>query len=446
MINNICLIDDQIPLSEDETVDEKKRMNASNLLVLLKDNINWSEPPLKELLSTLLSDENRWNVSAFSRPDFYLNCMEQENYKADFIIFDWDYNLGETPTDEFLKQIVESSFSIIIIFTASDKEETVREIIEKDFSLYKNRIELILKSDTNSSDKLIAKAKQLYEQNFAFKYSSKLRNATLSSLESILVELGKPNIDELILMFGDAKEGQCYLNTKDFTEIIVEKLRNELVSKKFGDNIISVNQGKAAKLNPDVTEKLWSYRMYYYPSDNIVRQGDIIKKRMSDEENLYLIVSSDCHMKEFWKKNTGYITFVPLHKISKVNSSLIRKLNYSSSNLQNLKPTSIVNISNINGPTIIPFLKTQDEISHYFIFPKSISSTYVELPERALPKKQLTYDELTDFDGEKRVCVSEPFKTPLIEHVLYSLTGYGAPDYPNLLQNHLNNIIKGILE
>lgn len=447
MPHNICLIDDQIPLDPKEIIDDTKRYNSSNLRLLLNENINWDEPPVKKLLANLLADDNLWNVSAFKNPAFYIKCMEQENYKADIIIFDWDYGKGELSSEEFLKRIVESNFSIITIFTASDKKEDVEQIIENDFKDYKNRIDLIIKSEQDSVNKLVNKAKHLYENNFAFKYSRELRNHTLSSLESILVELGKPEIKDVVLMFGESINGECFLNTNDLTEIIIEKIRNVLVSKKFGEAIPSVNQGQANDLDNKLTTQLWSYRLYYSPNDNIIRQGDIIHKKDSDLNTRYIVLSSDCHLKSFWKKNAGYITIAPIHKVSKNNKKLIEKLNMivPEKNRKNIYPTSLVNTRSLDGPTIIPFIPVNNSFENYIVFPKGIFSVSLSLPEGVKSETQLTFEHMPEWD-QNRKSISEPFKTPLIEHILYNITSYGAPDYPKSLNNELKENLMSIFE
>jgi hypothetical protein len=53
---------------------------------------------------------------------------------------------------------------------------------------------------------------------------------------------------------------------------------------------------------------------------------------------------------------------------------------------------------------------------------------------------------MQDYEKENRISISEPFITPLVEHILYNVSGYGVPDYPNQLSNELETNLKGLFE
>ena len=251
MAYNICLIDDQIPLGEDSFfIDDKKRLNSSNIELLIKGNdkdgnlIEWSEVQLKTLLTKLLDDNSNWTVSAFKHPNIYLQAVEDENYLPDFVIFDWDYGTTSEESELLLMDILEKSFAVITIYTASDKEVSVREIIKEDFKEFNNRISLIIKSENDSTDKLIEYAQIQFNENFSFKNEN----------------------------------GKLKFEAKELSEMIVEKLKNILVSKKFGSVLEELPQDYKLKSDLNLAKEMWSYRLYYRPQDDIVRKGDIIKK------------------------------------------------------------------------------------------------------------------------------------------------------------------------
>lgn len=453
---SICVVDDQIPLGKGAFVDVGKRICATTLQMLINEKeTEWSEPVLKELVENLITDAKNWNVSAFMSPEILIKSMEEEYYLPEFIIYDWDYGKTSEHSEELLKSILETSFSIVSVYTLSDKKDSVQTIIDTDLTLYKNRIILRIKSDPNSPSLLLEIIKEYDKTNFAFKFSKELRKHTHNTLESILIEFGKPAIDDITWLFGDEDESnKKKLNVKDLSEIIVEKLRNVLISNNFGSELATVASSYTPKSSSDLVKKMWSYRLYYRPQDNIVRKGDIIKKKGSNEETLFLVISSDCHLKYFWRKNFGFISLIPLHKIDKTNKVLLEKLDLykSKSDLKskNITPSSLTNISSLaEGLTIIPFIPIGDKYIDFLLFPKELSSQNVLVPADKKENKrnlQLKYEYFTEYEQNSRVTVSEPFVIPLVEHILYNISGYGVPDYPSSLQKEIAENFKGIFE
>ena len=456
MSHSICLIDDSIPLgNENLFIDDTGRLNSSNIELLLnQEDVEWEEA-VKALLLKLIKDKKSWNVSAFRNPNIYLNNFDKELYLPDFIIFDWDYGKIAGSTEELLKEIIEKSFTLISIYTRSDEKESVERIIEDGFKDYRNRINLIIKSEENSPQKLIDWAKKLVDNNFAFKFSKELRDHNQSSLENILIEFAKPSINDLVWIFGEDNEiEQRSLQTKDLCLMVVEKLRDELLSKNFASDLPYVDKTYNPDSNIDLVKKMWSYRLYYKPTDNIVRKGDIIRRKNQDDKTLYLVISSDCHLKYFWQKNFGYLSIVPIYRICKENSELKNKLELYKKKTdlkkKNITPSSLTNLSNfIQGPTIIPCIPLQSGLFDYMLFPKEITNINVPVPDSKQESKRdiaLIYDFMQDYEKENRISISEPFITPLVEHILYNVSGYGVPDYPNQLSNELETNLKGLFE
>ncbi len=452
MAHSICLIDDSIPLGDAKLfIDDTGRLNSSNIELLLNEEEDKWEEPVKELLENLINDKDSWSVSAFRNPDIYLNNFDKESYLPDFIIFDWDYGKMSAPTEELLKEILQKSFTLVAIYTRSDEKETVERIIKEEFNDYNNRINLIIKSEKNSPKKLIEWAEALSKNNFAYKFSKELRIYNRESMENLLVEFGKPDIKDFIWLFGseDKESNKILLNAKDVSEMIVDKLRAELISKNFGDELPIIDANYTPTCSEEIVKKMWSLRLYYKPNDGLVRKGDIVD--YEGKENIkYLVVSSDCHLKTFWKKNFGHLTVIPIYKVCKENKELVRKLKLAASEgeIKKMRATSLVNVSSsIEGPTILPCIPIGDSFYDYILFPKEISSIEVALPEekkgnpRIVP---LDYSHLTVVRGVDRISISEPFITPLVEHILYNISGYGVQDFPKGLQNSTTKNISEI--
>jgi hypothetical protein len=463
--HSICIIDDFIiEVARENKFDEKLPMNSLWLNKMLENKSHWAtEIPLYNLLKKLLDEkiDNKkvWDVTAFTNPNLYLKSIDNELFRSEVIVLDWDFAGGED-TEIALLEIVNKSHSLVYIYSGAGMENEIMQVINgKDFKYFKNRLNYYnkdndLKDKTNSPTKVIQDLKKSYKENFSFKFGNELRINTLNSLEEILIELGKISINDVIWLLGEEEiaSQSRELSTNDLVAIIVEKLRNDLITKKFGSNLPKIDKNKAPKPSEEIVKKLLAYRLYFKPEDSWVRKGDIIEKK-GEKDVLYLVISSDCHLKRFWKKNMGTLPLVRLFKIDKSNKELKRKLEYFNafSKIKSaIKITSITNMNGIDGPVILPLIETKSgEYIDYMLFPKEVISLDVKIPQNKEQNKRniaLMYDYLTDFNFKGRISVSEPFLTPLIQHILNNISGYGAPDYPSELQNIIQNNFKNMLE
>src|SRR3989337_1436367 len=133
---SICVVDDQIPLGKGAFVDAGNRISTTTLQMLINEKeTKWSEPVLKELVENLITDAKNWNVSAFMSPEILIKSMEEELYLPEFIIYDWDYGKTSEHSEELLKSILETSFSIVSVYTLSEKKDSVQTIINTDLAL-----------------------------------------------------------------------------------------------------------------------------------------------------------------------------------------------------------------------------------------------------------------------------------------------------------------------
>jgi hypothetical protein len=98
--------------------------------------------------------------------------------------------------------------------------------------------------------------------------------------------------------------------------------------------------------------------------------------------------------------------------------------------------------------TIVPFIPSNYKYYDYFLFPKDIHCYDISFPSGTgnSENTSLLYNHLKEFTGLDRVTISEPFITPLIEHILYNISGFGVPDYPKNLQDDILNNFQGIFK
>ena len=479
----ICVIDDSIPVTGEIDVDDTVGLNISTLNLLLEKN-EWTEEPVKNLVEDLSSDSANWNVLAFRQPNIYLQYSKKYNYRPDMIIFDWEYAGFTDDITQKLLEVVQNSFSLVYVYTHVDTEGKVTEEISKsifnDFS--GKRLFLISKGSENSPKRLLEDAQRAYGNNFAFRFGRTLRLSTGEAIEDILVRLGKGNMDFVLALLND--EATQETDIKQFVSQqvgaflsgngdLLEELKTKgLVEDKNAQALIELIRGRIeshiSSLNfefPEVegqteggdsfSKEFWSNRLYYKPSDNIVRKADIVF--CSEDQQYYLVISADCDLNRLWSKNFGYINMVPAFNMSTAKDEIIGLLTITKDQdkaqevFTNFHQGSVTGLMNqmVEGPIVLPFLGHQGNHQYLMLFPKGIKSFQViptgfqELEANIRKNKAITYDEWDNF--ERVSTIFEPFASAIIQHCLKSISGYGTPDYPKIIKSLMKADIAGFI-
>lgn len=478
---SLCIIDDGfMEPAKTRSLEGYRNFSISTIEVFLSDD--WGvENSLKKLCEALISDideskQKKWQLTAFTNPQFFNDSFDEDDYRSDIIVFDWDYS---APHDfdhvGFLKDILSKSYSYIFIFSGADKEYEIKKILDESLKEYGYRIEFLDKDNEDDQKSAAIRLHKLIQEkqdsNFSFKFGRQLRSIANKSLDDVLVHLSEMDIEKIIEHFGKESDGVIDTDVKEligykikdkltesknlqdfltaaklmtlsaigqFAEIISEKVKNDIISSDLSYDY-RCNAGGSGE-NDDILHKFWCYRLYHMPSDNFVRTGDLIKKTNEGYEELYLVVTPLCHLARFWSKAFGQLNLVKLYDIHlkkdyiKSQAELVKK----TSDLKSAK-SDIISISNplskYGGNALyIPFIRIGEKYNDYILFPKEISCEKIELPDEKIEltdKKArdgaLTYDYINKY---KRVAtLSDPFITPIIGNILSALKGYGAPDY-----------------
>ncbi len=446
MKHSICIIDDAIPTTGfPEFIDGTKRLDQSILKYLTINEPDWDEEALKNLIIEINDNQSDWTLSAFTNPQFYFSHYENEIFSPDIIIFDWEYGGSTDSSEELLMKLLEKTYAIVNVYTHADNEGQVTAIIESDsFESYVNRLRLIKKDEDDSVAKLVDYTLERFNSNFSFRYGQELKNNALSALDEVLIQISKLSIDDFVGIFGYRKSGGFSISTNDLTAIISEKFKHELLSKKFSKSEEKTT-GQVDFNDEDLVRKIWAYRLYYCPQDNIVRKGDIISRVNGDDDERYLVLSSDCHLNMFWKKNFGYVSMVPIYKLSASSIKIKEKFSaVKSAHLNSLKISSLTN-SSLEGVTILPGIKdAQGNFDDYLLNSKEVFTVRRKLPnigniEQKKYVLPLSYSNFKGYMGKDRLKISEPFLSPLIQFIVDNFTGYGCPDFPEYLTKNLKD-------
>ena len=219
-----------------------------------------------------------------------------------------------------LKEILDRTFCLVFIFSKADKKAEIEQILAKpEFQPYKERLKYLDKStpEGDQTDTLLQSADQMYANNFSFKFARVLRTRSVQCADRILSDMGKASLNDVknLLVVGDGGK-------KDFVDFLAERFRTSLAGHSVYDVLegVQVPAADAPVAVESLAASVWSYRLYFQPEtgDDLVRRGDIV----SVGDSVLLVLSADCDLGYFWKKNLGIINAVRLHELNQTNVSL----------------------------------------------------------------------------------------------------------------------------
>lgn len=420
MKHTVCFIDDKIPVAE--YFDDTDIITGSVIKYLLKQEAtNWEDVAVKNMCERLLNEPDNWSVSAFTSPAFYDNYTRDNVYAPEIVIYDWDYNYNGDESEKHLQEILKTSYTMVFVFSGSDHIDEINEIVSKEeFKKFGDRLSVVDKNENNSIDSIFSQIEQKERNNFSFAYGFEVVRNSNKTMNSILSEVSLLSIESFVSSIGEF-DGNKYISTNEqFIDAIMPRFKSVLQNTHTLSNI-SVKKTAEPELNS--IREIWAYRLYDKTTTNNVQMGDIIK---DDNNNYFLVVSSDCHLLDFWKKNFGYIAVIPMSIIESDDAKKLIKRNH------NLEITSLT--SNKKSPmTILPCLQTEEGLKDFLIIPKTIRT--IEIEKNDEQQKSLVYE---NFDSYYKVTsVADPFKSPLIQFIMDNITGYGCPDYPKVLKDDL---------
>lgn len=433
MKHTICCIDDKIPASSFPAYfDETKILDGQVINYLLNAaDTEWEDSVVKELFTRLLKDEkNEWSVTAFTAPSFYENYNSEVVFSPDVIVFDWDYNnVGGSDSSESLLKILQNSYSIVFILSGADNIDAIKQVLDDvPFKRFSNRFEVIPKEPGASVDSILRSFKVREESLFTYGYGFDIVRKSNKAINSILSDLSTLSVQGLVSSIGE-RDAQGYVATsEDFIDAMIPRFRRAM----FGIEQKSFHVKQAdANAGIDEIKDVWRYRLYDDTNSEMVSMGDIV--HCETEDKYFIVFSSDCHMRDFWRKNGGYVSLIPLLRADEQKTKeLVKRISP--------KSLTISSLTNCQGPfTILPAVPIKGSPVDFVAFPKGITSISID----KLDKNQENILKYPVWPGFTKVAsLLDPFKSPLLQFLLDKITGYGCPDFHQDLQTYIANAVK----
>jgi hypothetical protein len=438
---SLCIIDDKIPVEQflgkievnDAGIIDKNIL--ANYLKWAEETI-WPDTNLCDLIKCLMDQtELISDISGFTSHSFYFNHIEESLYSPDIVIFDWDIGTSDATSEESLKKLLEKTYCLVAIYTGCDKQVEINMIIQrKEFKLFNSRVFVIEKDEENSAEKVIDELKK-HLDDFSFSYGRDFKHNINAAINTSFSTIGGLSFDQFIKVFGelDNNDKKYKISSLDFIDTMSDQIKAHLISSRTIEPLIALETSDDIL----VEKQLWHFRMFHEPQDDVVRKGDIVWNKKN--EKYYLIISSDCHLNDFWKKNLGLITAISLYKANDPSITEKLKKYLKLKTLKEFRLSSLVNPQGINGITIFPFMDKNDD---YIVMLKEVESFEIDnTPKDNKGTHLLKYGEMIDFVGKNRFRLNEPFLSALIEKILRSITDIGVPDYSDKIRDGLEKHI-----
>jgi hypothetical protein len=461
MSYSVCIIDNDIPASGTQAqalgITDTGLLNRANLQLLLQKEI-WPDEIIKTLAERLLTETDanglnpKWDVYGFTNPSFYINALNDGFFRSDVLVFDWEYpgaqNATATNSESILKEIVERTFCLIFVFSKADKKDEIEAILAKpEFQPYKERLQYLDKAKDGAEQTgiLLQRADEMYAANFSFKFASVLRNRSVQCADQILADMGAASLNDVKNLLAAGDSGK-----KDFIDFLAERFRTSLASESIYDLVEKIPATVVAGSPPDVNlaSSVWSYRLYFRQAtgDDLVRRGDIVRV----DDRFLFVLSADCDLVRLWVKNLGIVNAVSLHELDRTNASLrdLLTLVVKPEKLSGKGVSSLLgNIGELSeGPFVLPFVPVGGTLKNFIAIPKELVSIRIPTPGNWINftanEKKYHPMKYSYWQGAQRICtISEPFLTPVVQHVLGALGGNGVPDYPDEMRDVLKQML-----
>lgn len=440
---DICILDDKLPIKHIAGTDDTKIIGTNLIWHLLENEEQWEDADLLSFIK-LLNAKDNYTPCGFTNHDFFLNHIQETIYSPDIIIFDWDVGTATDPSVNLL-EILESTYSLVAIFTSHDKTSDVtNEIAKSKYSSYKDSRLFIIEKEvqycaTNLDDKIAEK-----QNIFSFKYSKELKQKTLRALDKTLSNIGSISFNQFVSIFGNIDGAKSKLSSIDFSDIITDKIKYELINIGFDNHELEADYQDIK--DEKTLRKIWHFRLYQNPQDDKVRKGDIIKKEGENNDILYFVLSSDCHLNGFWKKNFGSLSLIPLYKVDGSHVKFKEKISFNSRAVKNYSLSSLVNPSMKNMIVLPGLVHANEAYIDYALLHRDITSIEIPLPSGGDENMSLLYNHISEYTGNDRLNISEPFLTPLVNFILENITGYGLPDFSKEFKTSIQKKLSDILD
>ena len=433
----ICIIDDKFPFSKHmdliQSEDESLMQSHSvvKYFVSQADTKKWDEPELFNFTKSLLEISDI-SVTAFFHHQFFINYINDNEFSADLIVFDWD--VGDSNPEIVLKEIVAKLPIPVAVYTGADNYDEIETIIKENFS---DKM-VFLHTKGEGVEYTISKLDE-YSKYLVVEKSKKIRKKIHNATNEIFNRFRSISTSDYISLFGSSSGNDFVLSGENITEILMAKLKIAMLDAGIDDWICPKTEQSISR---DKILEAWNFRLFSNLNNDRVRQGDIFCL----DNQYYFVASSDCFLCKFWEKTFGTLLVVPLYDIKEEELFLNRAK--SLSKLKNAIGNCCSSmVSNPQGFAIIPGVKKDEGRFHVcFIYAKNLSTIVINEHFDG----QLKYEHIKANETKAKFVqhLIEPFCSALVSFIQKNFTDIGIDDFSppllELLKDSVNDVFEKI--
>jgi len=447
---NVWLVDDNLPVNK--CVDARTRRGLTPVerealsRLVNEDAEAWKKDvSLQELCKKLLADDSCY-LLGFQNPGVAAAHIDQTSARPDVVVFDWDFH-GDANSPKMLAQLFQQSFFVAVIYSQTDSKEIWRRIdSSKELEPYRPLImDVHLKGKVDAAT-LLRNLDTKLKLNFAWKFASKIRSLSASSIDLALSELGTLDLEKALQVLGqDTSKIDSQFLAQAFSSRLVSALQvGELeLEDKLQQLLEERKKVKAATPRGAEYEyaarRFIHFQMYSRPTDNYARQGDVVR-RVKDEaaidgDDLWLILNAACDLERCTRKTRDFLTLLrvrPLdqrstweilerggNKFKKMKSNI---LDYEKSSGGAIFLPNLVETVANGSPTYRDYVGVAQELGSMRLKPSDVG---------AKDRRKYNTLELEDGTSFIPVCnIAMEFLPAITSHISEAITGKGVPDIP----------------
>jgi hypothetical protein len=415
-MNRVWIVENAVPvqtLSYNPPVIDKV-----GVLYLLQDSTaSWDEEEVRLLCEAFCSDE--YELTVLTSPAQLEKYLDSGVEPPHVVIFDWEGpGFGEATNLAAIKKLLSSTFTYVQVYTQLGAEAVEPYLV----SLRKGYGDRLLparaKTEVTPSD-LGSAVKAAWRGTIAGETADQVRMRARGAVERVLIDLCSVRRNALAAMTG-GDEGQL-------VAVIMAKLRDEL--GPLHEELTTIVKGGGVAEAAEDLRRFQSALYYYFPSDNVVRSGDLVVDRVG---HYGVVITPWCHLGSFQRKTAGRLTIVGAYELNGATLEAagveVERVGPSATAAHGKAAHSVIVLPNVPKAA-----NDRSALVDWVVVTHEWNTTLVSNVEGALSYSSV---ELT------RICtLTETFSGGVLSHLARTISAVGIPDFPKFESDRLAFIL-----
>ena len=424
-MRRVWIVDDAVPVQELSYI--PSTLPEKGIRHLLDDHGDaWPEQEVKQLCDSLSGEA--FELTVVLSPDS-LNALLQSGIEPPHVvIFDWEGpGFGPELNTDAIRRVLESSFSFVQVYTHLGVEAVEAYIQDLRTRFPDRMLPARAKQDVNAADlgTIVATA---WNDTIAGEVADGVRATARACVERVLIDLCSIRRNALAALLETAAGG--------LDALLMAKLRDEIGFLGVGPFDALSGGGEQVEAT-DELRRFQSIFYYHFPSDDLVRTGDIV---LSDKGTYAMVFSPQCHLERFRKKTGERLTLIDAEEIAPHGIEVLRD---SGMKLSKVGGSAIATHGSAGHAVVILPNVPKEPNRRRLLFDIAIrthawNSLQVKKGENG-EHGPLRY---TDVPTLNRLCtITDTWCAAVVSHITGVMASAGVPDFPDFEKVRIDQIL-----